>query len=202
MAAIEAANLTRTFHVGDEPVHALDGVDLSLSEGELAAVVGPSGSGKSTLLALLGGLDTPTSGSISVGTGHSTNGKAGSIRVTVGAGNTGDGGGVWIFAGQTTADDKVGGMVSIRGGISYTGTTLAKGGSVEIGGGAGSGHSGGAVSVLTGYGSMTSSGSVSVRTMNSGDNGVSGRLSFSAGTASFGNSGSISVGTGLSLIHI
>ena len=66
MAAIEAANLTRTFHVGDEPVHALDGVDLSLSEGELAAVVGPSGSGKSTLLALLGGLDTPTSGSITV----------------------------------------------------------------------------------------------------------------------------------------
>ena len=66
MAAIEVANLTRTFHVGDEPVHALDGVDLSLSEGELAAVVGPSGSGKSTLLALLGGLDTPTSGSISV----------------------------------------------------------------------------------------------------------------------------------------
>merc|ERR1719183_3269296 len=90
------------------------------------------------------------SGSISVGSDRATNGKAGSIRVTVGAGNTGDGGGVWLFAGQTTADNKVGGMVSIRGGISYTGTGLAKGGSVEIGGGAGSGHSGGAVAVLTG----------------------------------------------------
>ena len=66
MAVIEAAKLTRTFHVGDEPVHALDGVDLSLADGELAAVVGPSGSGKSTLLALLGGLDTPTGGSITV----------------------------------------------------------------------------------------------------------------------------------------
>jgi putative ABC transport system ATP-binding protein len=66
MAAIEATNLTRIFHVGDEEVRALDGVDLSLADGELAAVVGPSGSGKSTLLTLLGGLDTPTSGSITV----------------------------------------------------------------------------------------------------------------------------------------
>merc|ERR1719261_1543158 len=96
------------------------------------------------------------SGSISMGSGASTNGKAGSIRVSVGAGNTGDGGGVWLFAGQSTADNKVGGMVSIRGGLSYTTTALAKGGSVEIGGGAGSGHSGGAVSMLTGHGSSTS----------------------------------------------
>ena len=71
---------------------------------------------------------------------------------------------------------------------------------MEIGGGAGSGHSGGAVSVLTGYGSKTSSGSVTVRTMNSGNNGVSGRLSFSSGTASLGNSGSISIGTGASTV--
>ena len=48
-------------------MRALDGVSFSLKDGELAAVVGPSGSGKSTLLALLGGLDTPTSGSIRVG---------------------------------------------------------------------------------------------------------------------------------------
>lgn len=66
MAAIWATNLTRIFHVGDEEVRALDDVDLALDDGELAAVVGPSGSGKSTLLALLGGLDTPTSGSISI----------------------------------------------------------------------------------------------------------------------------------------
>lgn len=66
MAAIQASNLTRTFSIGEEEVRALDGVNLTLEAGELAAVVGPSGSGKSTLLALLGGLDTPTSGSIKV----------------------------------------------------------------------------------------------------------------------------------------
>jgi len=66
MAAIQASNLTRTFSIGEEEVRALDGVNLTLEAGELAAVVGPSGSGKSTLLALLGGLDTPTNGSIKV----------------------------------------------------------------------------------------------------------------------------------------
>ena len=66
MAAIQASNLTRTFSIGEEEVRALDGVNLTLEAGELAAVVGPSGSGKSTLLALLGGLDTPTNGSINV----------------------------------------------------------------------------------------------------------------------------------------
>jgi putative ABC transport system ATP-binding protein len=66
MAAIEAENLTRVYRVGDEEVRALDGLSLSVPEGELAAVVGPSGSGKSTLLALLGGLDTATTGRVSV----------------------------------------------------------------------------------------------------------------------------------------
>ena len=66
MTAIQASNLTRIFAVGEEKVRALDGIDLTLEKGVLAAVVGPSGSGKSTLLALLGGLDTPTSGSITV----------------------------------------------------------------------------------------------------------------------------------------
>ena len=66
MAAIEAVNLTRVFRVGDEEVRALDGLTVSLDEGSLAAIVGPSGSGKSTLMALLGGLDTPSSGSVSV----------------------------------------------------------------------------------------------------------------------------------------
>jgi putative ABC transport system ATP-binding protein len=66
MAAIEAENLTRVYRVGDGEVRALDGLNLSVPEGELAAVVGPSGSGKSTLLALLGGLDTATAGRVSV----------------------------------------------------------------------------------------------------------------------------------------
>ncbi|MHC4661073.1 MAG: ABC transporter ATP-binding protein [Planctomycetota bacterium] len=66
MASIEARNLTRTYRIGKVEVRALDGVDLDLEKGGFAAVVGPSGSGKSTLLSLLGGLDTPTSGAISV----------------------------------------------------------------------------------------------------------------------------------------
>ncbi|MYR08531.1 ATP-binding cassette domain-containing protein [Gordonia sp. SID5947] len=52
--------------MGDQVVRALDGVDLSLAGGQFASVVGPSGAGKSTLLHVLGALDTPTSGSISV----------------------------------------------------------------------------------------------------------------------------------------
>lgn len=66
MAAIETEDLTRIYQVGGEEVRALDGLTLSLEEGRLAAVVGPSGSGKSTLMALLGGLDTPSSGRVSV----------------------------------------------------------------------------------------------------------------------------------------
>ncbi len=66
MAAIETENLTRIYRVGDEEVRALDGLSITVPEGALAAVVGPSGSGKSTLLALLGGLDTPSAGRVSV----------------------------------------------------------------------------------------------------------------------------------------
>ncbi|MEJ5310348.1 MAG: ABC transporter ATP-binding protein [Anaerolineae bacterium] len=66
-ADIRTRNLRRDFVMGDQIVHALDGVDLEVNEGDFLAVMGPSGSGKSTLLYLLGGLDRPTAGEIWVG---------------------------------------------------------------------------------------------------------------------------------------
>jgi putative ABC transport system ATP-binding protein len=57
----------RKVYEGAQPVIALDGIDLSVASGEFLAVVGPSGGGKSTLLHLLGGIDRPSSGTISVG---------------------------------------------------------------------------------------------------------------------------------------
>jgi putative ABC transport system ATP-binding protein len=57
----------RKVYPGAQPVVALDGVDLEVPSGEFLAVVGPSGGGKSTLLHLLGGIDRPTSGTVSVG---------------------------------------------------------------------------------------------------------------------------------------
>ena len=59
---IRIENLRRVFHVGDEDVHALKGINFSILEGEFVSIMGTSGSGKSTLLNILGCLDTPTSG--------------------------------------------------------------------------------------------------------------------------------------------
>ncbi|MFT8314896.1 MAG: ABC transporter ATP-binding protein [Clostridium sp.] len=63
---IEVKNVSKTYKMGKEIVTALDNVNVKINDGEFVAIVGPSGSGKSTLMHLVGGLDTPTSGSIYV----------------------------------------------------------------------------------------------------------------------------------------
>ncbi|MYF70182.1 MAG: ABC transporter ATP-binding protein [Proteobacteria bacterium] len=60
---IELQQVSRHFQVGDQTVHALDHVDLTIESGEFISIMGPSGSGKSTLLNILGLLDRPTHGS-------------------------------------------------------------------------------------------------------------------------------------------
>ena len=64
---VRATGLGKHFLMGNATVYALQGVDLTVNEGELVAILGPSGSGKSTLLGLLGGLDTPSSGRVEIG---------------------------------------------------------------------------------------------------------------------------------------
>lgn len=66
MAILQATGLKKIYGSGDNAVHALDGVDLRVEKGEFVAIVGTSGSGKSTLLHMLGGLDRPTEGTVTV----------------------------------------------------------------------------------------------------------------------------------------
>jgi putative ABC transport system ATP-binding protein len=60
----------RIYQMGQEKIHAVDGIDLSVEEGEILCLQGPSGSGKSTLLQMMAGLDRPTKGSIVFGKTH------------------------------------------------------------------------------------------------------------------------------------
>ena len=66
MTVLETKDLKKYYGFGDTQVKALDGVDLTVENGEFVAIVGTSGSGKSTLLHMLGGLDRPTGGSVLV----------------------------------------------------------------------------------------------------------------------------------------
>lgn len=63
---IQVQDVHKTFTMGEQDVNVLRGVDLTIDKGEFVSIMGPSGSGKSTLLYLIGGMDTPTKGSIKV----------------------------------------------------------------------------------------------------------------------------------------
>lgn len=65
-AMLQAQNVNKLFRMGDQDVHVLKDVSLTIPEGQFVAIMGPSGSGKSTLMYLLGGLDKPNSGEIMV----------------------------------------------------------------------------------------------------------------------------------------
>jgi putative ABC transport system ATP-binding protein len=66
MKLIEIENLNKQFKQGSRTINAVDNANLIVNDGEFVVIIGPSGSGKSTLLQLLGGLDRPTSGKISI----------------------------------------------------------------------------------------------------------------------------------------
>ena len=63
---VELKNVSKIYNTGEKEFKALDNIDLSINKGEFVVVLGPSGAGKSTLLNLIGGMDTPTKGSIEI----------------------------------------------------------------------------------------------------------------------------------------
>ncbi|WP_457558635.1 ABC transporter ATP-binding protein [Candidatus Harpocratesius sp.] len=63
---VKTKDLRREFEFGNTKIHALDGIDLEVKEGEFIVILGPSGAGKTTLLNMIGGIDHPTSGSIEI----------------------------------------------------------------------------------------------------------------------------------------
>ena len=67
MAVIKTKEIFKTYNPDTIPVHAVNGINLEIKEGEFTAIVGPSGCGKTTLLNIIGGLDRPTSGYVEVG---------------------------------------------------------------------------------------------------------------------------------------
>ena len=76
---IQVRDLDKTYKRGGEEIHVLQGLNLNVGKGEFVAFMGPSGSGKTTLLNLLGGLDVPTRGSITVDGDEITNMSAGNL---------------------------------------------------------------------------------------------------------------------------
>ncbi len=66
MAMLELRQITKVYHLGGEEIRALDGVSMDIDSGEFISIIGPSGSGKSTLMHILGCLDTPSSGTITL----------------------------------------------------------------------------------------------------------------------------------------
>lgn len=66
MSIIEIKDLRKTYNEKTVPVHAVNGIDLQIEEGEFTAIVGPSGCGKTTFLNMVGGLDVSTSGSVKI----------------------------------------------------------------------------------------------------------------------------------------
>lgn len=66
MALLELRDITKVYRLGGEEIHALDGVSMDIDEGEFMSIIGPSGSGKSTLMHILGCLDSPSGGTLSL----------------------------------------------------------------------------------------------------------------------------------------